>query len=65
MFPCRPNADRSSENVRAHLVRHGLFINKRELAIICRSCRFTPGDPTTSVANNLAEKHDAFNSDTV
>jgi hypothetical protein len=59
-----PNANYDPENVRAHLARHGLFMNEPEPVIICRTCRFALGDSPIAVANHLAEKHGAPKSTT-
>lgn len=45
-----------SENVKEHVTRHGLSMNEPESVIVCRTCSFAPGDPTTAVTNHLTKK---------
>ena len=57
IFRAMPNVNCRPNNVREHLIRYSLLINKLELVIICCSCRFLLRDSLNAVTNHLAKKH--------
>jgi len=59
-----PNKDYYLKNVREHLTRYRLFVNKLELVIIYRTYRFRLSNSLTAVVNYLAKKHNVPKSTT-